>query len=211
MIVDPSNARSRATRAALLGAARSLLEQDGFDALTMAAVAERAGVTRRAVYLHFASRAELVAELFDFVSEAEGLAASIEAVWASPDSVAALEEWAAHLARFHPRVLATTRAAERLHRRDPDAARHRERYLREQLGACRKLAAWLEREGRLAPGWTPQTAADMLFALISTDLLERLLDVRRWTGRRLARQLALLLRSTFVAPSEAHERDTQAE
>lgn len=200
-ILEPSNVRSRATRAALLAAARSLLEQDGFEALTMAAVAERAGVTRRAVYLHFASRADLVAGLFDYVSEAEGLAASTDAVWASGDSVAALEEWAAHLARFHPQVIATTRAAERLHRKDREAAAHRERYLREQLNACRKLADWLEREQRLAPGWNSESAADMLFALISTDLLERLLDVRGWSRRRLERHLALLLRSTFVAPA----------
>ena len=198
-ILDPSTARSRATRAALLAAARSLLEQQGFDALTMAAVAERAGVTRRAVYLHFASRSELVTELFDFVSEAEGLAASTAPVWAAADAVAALEQWAAHLARFHPRVLAIARAAEQLHRRDPDAAEHRRRYLREQFAACRKLAAWLDRDRRLAPGWTAETAADMLFALISTDLLERLLEERNWSRRRLARHLALLLRSTFVA------------
>ena len=116
-LLDPSNARSRRTRAALLASARSLLEQDGFEALTTAAVAERAGVTRRAVYLHFASRSELVADLFDFVSEAEGLAASIGAVWASTDAAAALEEWAAHLARFHPagaRDLACRRTAPRL-------------------------------------------------------------------------------------------------
>lgn len=198
-ILDPSNARSRRTRAALLEAARSLLEEEGFEALAMAAVAERAGVTRRAVYLHFASRAELVAELFDFVGEAEGLAASIGAVWASPDSVAALDEWAAHLARFHPQVLAITRAADRLRSSDPDAVEHRRRYLREQLGACRRLATWLEREERLAPRWTADTAADMLFALISADLLERLLHERGWSRRRLERQLAELLRSTFVA------------
>ncbi|HSO53579.1 MAG TPA: TetR family transcriptional regulator, partial [Actinomycetes bacterium] len=39
----PQNARSRRTRAALLAAARSLLEEQGAEALTMAAVAERAG------------------------------------------------------------------------------------------------------------------------------------------------------------------------
>jgi AcrR family transcriptional regulator len=198
-ILDPRNARSRRTRSALLAAARSLLEEQGFESLTMAAVAERADVTRRAVYLHFASRSELVAELFDFVSEAEGLRASTGAVWSAPDAAAALEEWAAHLARFHPQVLAITRATERLSASDPDAAGHRERYMSEQLTACRRLAAWLEHEARLAPTWTPETAADMLFALISTDVLERLLHQRRWSRRRLARHLALLLRSTFVA------------
>ena len=198
-IDTPANARSRRTRQAVLEAAREILETEGFEALTMGAVATRAGVTRRAVYLHFASRADLVAELFDYVSESEGLAESTGAVWSSPDSVTALGEWAAHLARFHPQVIELTRAAERLHRSDPDAAGHRERYLREQLAACRRLAAWLDAEEKLASGWTANTAADMLFALISTDLLERLLDVRGWSRRRLTRQLAIFVRRAFVA------------
>jgi hypothetical protein len=59
-------------------------------------------------------------------------------------------------------VIELTRAAERLHRTDPGAARHRNRYMREQLAACRRLAAWLERERKLAGSWTVETAADML-------------------------------------------------
>jgi AcrR family transcriptional regulator len=193
-----TSARARRTRAALLTAARELIEELGFEALTMAAVADRAGVTRRSLYLHFASRAELVSALFDHVVESADLAASTAGVWAAPDSVTALEEWARHLARFHPRVMATARAIEHVHRVDPDAATHRQRYLREQYAACRKLAAWLEREGRLAAPWTVESAADMLFALIAVDLFERLLEERHWSSKRLADRLAALLRATFV-------------
>jgi AcrR family transcriptional regulator len=195
----PANARSRRTRARLLAAARELLERDGFDALTMAAVADHAGVTRRAVYLHFASRAELVAALFDHVGETEGLTASIERVWAAPDATAALQEWARHIARFHPQALAVTRAVEQVHRRDPDAAAHRERYLSEQLAACRRLTAWLDDDGTLSPRWTVETASEMLWGLIATDMLERLLVERRWTREELADRLGVLLGEAFVA------------
>ena len=193
-----TSARARRTRAALLTATRELIEELGFEALTMGAVADRAGVTRRSLYLHFASRAELVSALFDHVVESEDLSASTAGVWSAPDSVTALEEWARHLARFHPRVMATARAIEHVHRVDADAATHRQRYLREQYAACRKLAAWLERERRLAAPWTVETAADMLFALIAVDLFERLLEERHWSTRRLADRLAALLRATFV-------------
>jgi AcrR family transcriptional regulator len=108
------NARSQRTRESIFAAAREILENDGFEALTIAAVADRAGVTRRAVYLHFASRAEIVGALFDEVAESEGLAESTARVWAAPDAGVALEEWAAHLARYHPRVLAVDRAVERV-------------------------------------------------------------------------------------------------
>src|SRR5688572_3175741 len=109
-VTAPSNARSRHTRSALLAAARAILEDEGFEALTMAAVAARAGVTRRAVYLHFASRADLVAELFAHVAQAEGLEASTRTVWKAPDAAAGLDAWAAHLARYTPRVAAVARA-----------------------------------------------------------------------------------------------------
>ena len=201
-IEDPSNARSRRTRAALLSATRSLLEERGFDALTMVAVADRAGVSRRAVYLHFASRSELVSALFDYVAQTEGLAESTAPVWDAPDAAAALDEWARHLARYHPRLIAVTRAVERVQRDDPDAAAHRERVVQAQLANCRRLAEWLEREGRLAPPWTVETATDMLWALISTDMIEGLLT-RRWSRRLLGERLGLLLRSTFMRDPQA--------
>jgi AcrR family transcriptional regulator len=198
---EPANARGRRTRAALLAATRALLQEEGFEALTMAAVAERAGVSRRAVYLHFASRCELVASLFDYVTEVEGLAASIARVWEAPNAAVGLDEWARHLARYQPRVIAVDRAVERV-RDDPDAAGLHERVVRAQLARCRRLAKWLEREGRLARPWTVETATDTLFALISTDVIERLLT-RRWSRQRLADGIGLLLRSTFLRDPEA--------
>lgn len=202
-IERPSNARSRRTHAALLAATRSILEDEGFEALTMGAVAELAGVSRGAAYLHFASRADLVSALFRHIAETEGLAESTERVWQAPTAVDALDEWARHLARYHPRLIAVTRAVERVRGLDPDAAAHRRRVVRAQLANCRRLATWLHDEGRLAPPWTVDTATDMLWALISTDMIDGLLADRGWSQRRLAESLGLLLRATFTAEPHA--------
>ena len=203
-IQEPRNTRSRRTRTALLAATRALLEEHGTEALTMAAVAERAGVSRRAIYLHFASRTELLTALFGYVSEQEGLAGSLAPVWAAPDAAAALQEWAAHLARFHPRILAVARAIQRVRRVDPDAEAHWALVIADQQADCRRLAAWLARERRLAPPWTVQTASDMLWALMSFELLEELLVDRGWSPRRYRTHLAALLRSTFLChPGQA--------
>jgi AcrR family transcriptional regulator len=205
-IEEPRNARSRRTRTALLAATRALLEEQGTELLTMAAVAERADVSRRAVYLHFSSRTELLAELFGYVSEQEGLAASLQPVWQAPDAAAALQEWAAHLARFHPRVLAVARAIQRARRIDPDAEAHWQLIMADQQACCRRLAAWLAREQRLAPPWAVQPAADMLWALMSYELLEELLVDRGWSPRRYRTYLAALLQATFLCdpgPSQA--------
>jgi AcrR family transcriptional regulator len=165
----------------------------------MTAVAERANVTRPAVYMHFPSRSDLVGALFDYVAGVEGLAESLSQVWEAPNAVAALGGWAAHLARYHPRLIEVDRAVQRVWRHDADAAAHRRRVVAAKLSNCRRLAQWLDEEGSLADGWTRETATDMLFALISSDMIEALIMDRRWSRQRLAEHLALLFRSTFVA------------
>lgn len=208
MSPEPQNARGRRTRDRLLAAARSLVESDGLDRLTMAAVAGRAGISRRAVYLHFASRTELVVALFRHVNEAADLAASTGPVWQAPDAATALEEWARHLARYHPALIRFGRALQRASGTDPDAARHWELVTRDWQEHCRRLATRLDREGRLAAPWTVDTATDMLWVLMSFDVLEGLTVQRRWSRRRLAEHLAALLRATFLAPDHPrHEGD----
>jgi AcrR family transcriptional regulator len=194
----PTNARSRRTRAAVLAAAHAILKDHGYEELTMTAVAERAGITRRAIYLHFPTRADLVSALFDHIAGVEGLAESVRGVADAPDAASALDAWATHLSRYHPRLLEVDRALQRVWRTDPDAAEHRKRVVAAKLANCRLLARRLHDEGRLANGWTTQTTTDMLFALISTDMIEALLVDRHWSRQRLADHLALLFRSTFV-------------
>jgi AcrR family transcriptional regulator len=198
-IDTPGNARSRRTRQALLAASRQILEDEGFEALTMAAIAERAGVTRRSAYLHFASRAEVVDALFAYVAETEGLQDSVKRVWAAPDAVAALREWSRHFSEYHLRVLPVDRAVARVHRRDEDAAAHRARAGSAKHSNCRRLADWLAREGRLAQPWTVETAADMINALTTSDVIEGLVVDRLWPRDQFADHFALLLEATFIS------------
>jgi AcrR family transcriptional regulator len=78
------------TRDALLDAARSVVERDGLRALTMAAVAARAGLAKATLYNHFRTRSDvveaLVAREIEAVgsqalaaARAEGAAAGLEA------------------------------------------------------------------------------------------------------------------------------------
>jgi AcrR family transcriptional regulator len=204
--VAQQNARSRRTRLALLAAARTLVEQEGVTAVTMASVAEHAGVTRRAVYLHFATRTELITALYEYVNDTVELNASLKSVWQAPDAAAALEAWAQHLARCHTELIPVGRAFQRVRGSDPDAGHYWDLVMQQWRKSCRRLAEWLAAEERLAPPWTIETTADMLWALMSFDVLQALVVDRRWTRKRLARRLAVLLVSTFVAGPAAAEK-----
>ena len=199
---SPVNARSRRTRARLLSAARALLEEGAPETVTMTAVAGRAGVTRRSAYLHFPSRADLLPGLFEHVSQIENLAESVRPVWDAPDPVTALDEWANHIARYHPRVQAVASAIRRDRRVDSDASAHWQVVIRDQHAGCRRLIDWLDREGQLAIGWSPANAADMLWALMLFDVLEELTVDRGWSTSRYGERLAAVFRATFVVPEE---------
>lgn len=198
-IDQPATARSRRSRQALLEAGRTILQEEGFAGLTMQAVADRAGLSRRGAYLHFASVAALVAELFDHIAEVEGLGQSMETIWQAPDAAAGLQAWAHHLADYHPRVMAVDRALQQVEDHHPAAADHRTRVSHTQEQICHRVAQWLAKEGRLAEGWTVATATDLLYGLISTDLINRLLHHRSWPQDQLAHRLAVMLHSTLVA------------
>jgi AcrR family transcriptional regulator len=203
-IAEPQNARSRRTRDAVLAATRSILESEGFEALTMAAVAARAGISRQAVYLHFRSRSDLVTALFGHMAQQEGLQQSLDPVHNAPDAVTALREWARHLATYHPRLMGVDRAIDRVRHADADAARYRETINTKQMANCRALAQRLADEQRLAEPWTVDTAADMLWALIATDLFERLLT-RGWTAEVTTEHLRGMFEATFVRPIEPND------
>jgi len=202
-IDEPRNARSRRTRQALLDAARQLVETDGVQATTLAAVADRAGVSHRALYLHFPSRSELLAALVRSLGETESLAESLAAVWDAPDAPSALDEWARHIARAHPRILGLGRAVDHDRRTDPGAAQvWQEIMTRWNLGS-RRLVEWLDRDRQLAEPWTVDTAADMIWAFLSWDFLERLIVDKDWSPDEFGEHFAVLLRRTFLPDAGA--------
>lgn len=206
--MEPRNARSRRTQAALLEAARDIVEEEGLAALTMGAVAERAGVTRRSVYLRFESRTQLLTSLFDHVNESEGLSASLRPVDEAPDALAAVRAWATHVARFHPRIAGIGRAMQSMKDTDPDAGQHWQLVQDDWHRVCLRLARRVQDEEALAPGWTVDTMADMLQALMSFDVLETLMDERGWSTEDVELHLARVALTAFTrqAPMDVTSR-----
>src|SRR5688572_6321617 len=115
------------THTAILGAARELFEEEGYFGAALEAVAKRAGVSRQAIYLHFASKAELLTALHMHIYETDVVPAlERHSVWTAPTALDALDAaiavdaevaskvWRIHEAlvvarRHHPEVDETLR------------------------------------------------------------------------------------------------------
>lgn len=81
--------RSATTRAALVRAARELFARDGYAATGREAIVERAGVTRGALYHHFADKEALFRAVFEEL-EAEVMAKAAEAAMSADDPLGQL-------------------------------------------------------------------------------------------------------------------------
>src|SRR6201986_4317634 len=92
------------TRERLLLAARELIEEGGYGAASVAAIAERAGVAAGALYRHFAPQEELFVELFRAVCDRE-VQAMREAAAAMPCDATGVERLETVLATFAARAL----------------------------------------------------------------------------------------------------------
>ncbi len=92
------------TRERLLAVARELIEEGGYGAATVAAMAERAGVASGTLYRHFASKEELFVEVFRSVCAGEERAMRLAAA-RMPESATAAERLQEVLATFAERAL----------------------------------------------------------------------------------------------------------
>lgn len=134
-----NDARSAATRAALLAAARDLFVEKGYAATGTPELVARASVTRGALYHHFADKQALFRALVEI--EAEAVAAEVEHASRDADPVQALaagsRAFVTAMARPGRTRLLLVEAPAVLGRAEVDAidARHAGRTLREGLQA----------------------------------------------------------------------------
>ena len=120
------------TRDRLLAAAREVIEEGGYAAASVAAIADRAGVAAGTLYRHFASKEELFVEVFRSVGEREEQA--MRAAAAEMQDAPAAERLQVVLTTFARRALRNPRLAWALiaepvdPRVDAERIAYRERY-----------------------------------------------------------------------------------
>ena len=98
------------TRERLLAAARQVIEEGGYGAASVLAIADRAGVAAGTLYRHFASKEELFVEVFRSVCEREERAMRTAAAQLPKDATAR-ERLETVLATFARRALRNPRLA----------------------------------------------------------------------------------------------------
>jgi len=197
--------QARARRLAVVLAARDLFERDGFRLTTIAAVAERAGVSAISIYKGFGTKAALAKAVFDIVIAGDDEPVPIaerpamQEIRDEPDVrrkiamfVDGLAERQARSAKVQILIRDGRHVDESL---DPIWAKLNE----EGLVGMAMLGRQLLDTGQLRPGITLDEVRDVLWNYLAIDAYERLVLIRGWSPERYAAWLTHAIISAICA------------
>jgi TetR/AcrR family transcriptional regulator, regulator of autoinduction and epiphytic fitness len=196
--------QARQTRRRVIEAARRLFVRDGYDATTIQALADEAGVAVQTVYAAFGSKVEVLKQLFDTSvvgdDEASRLTDRPEwQAWASEREGARMVERFAEVNRQvadrTAEVAGVLAAAAGSH---PAIARVWEQAEAARYADQRRLADQLAQLGLLREALPPERAADVVWMLAGPGPYLDLVRRRGWTPREYEQWLAHQLRGALL-------------
>jgi AcrR family transcriptional regulator len=185
------------TRERILVATWELLEERGD--VRLAEVAARSGVSRQAVYLHFGDRVGLLVALVDHIDLALGSLGLRQAVFDAPDGVESLRRWVETMSWYTAKIDAVSRVLECGQYHDEAlAAAWRNRMSRRRDDLVGWIIKRIAREGRLAPGWSVKTAADLVYVVTMPASWRELTVPLGWSQKAYARHVTRMLQAAFT-------------
>ena len=189
----------RNARAHILETAWRLVGERGVHAVTVADIAAASGVSRQLVYHHFESRAGLLVAMARHHDDVSGFRARFVAsreLAPLEGLEALLRLWLAYV----PLILPVARALEAaVITGDEGGAAWRDR-MDDIHEAFRLAVERIESEGRLAHGWTVDTAADWLHARSHVSTWQHVVVDRGWPPTDYVERTITSIMAEVVAP-----------
>jgi len=190
------------TRTRLLRATLDLLEasqgQGAGGEVRMSDIAKRAGISRQGLYLHFATRAELLIATTFYVDELKGSEQRLAASRAATSGLARLDAFIEAWGGYIPEIYPMARAL--LAMRDSDeAAAAWDQRMQDMREGCEAAVEALARDGRLASDQSPRQATDLLWTMLSVRNWEQLTRQCGWSNDAYVAALKSMARRVFVA------------
>jgi len=168
------------TRARILEAAFALVGERGTtNEVTVVEIAAAAGVSRQLVYFHFKNRAGLLVAMARHHDAKSGFVERVAASRSLP-SAEALEELLREWCDYIPEILPVARALEAAVITGDEGATAWQDRMDDLWEAFRIAIERLDRDGRLAKGWTIETATDWIWARSHLTTWQHLVGKRGW-------------------------------
>ena len=186
------------TRTRLLEATVQTLVESGGHGVRMGDIAKETGISRQAVYLHFASRTDLLVAATRYLDEVLDVDRRLAPSRAAKTGVERLQLYIECWGNYIPEIYGVAKAL--MMARDTDeaaAAAWKDRMLAMRDG-CRAAIDALAADGQLADGWTRPKATDALWTLLLVPTWENLTIECGWSTQKYVRFMSDLARRMFV-------------
>lgn len=204
--------QAAATRARILDAALALLNERGYLATTMSAIAERAGVAVQTVYFIFHTKIELLQAVLE--RSAAGVPDAppvmqrpwmVEALEA-PDGRRAIALMVEHGVDIYLRSAMLARAVRQVALTEPDVRDVWIAIVAGRKAGMGRLVASLREKGQLEDGLSVERATDICHAIHSHEMYLELVVASRWSVPAykawLYETLCRLLLDRAIAPAD---------
>ncbi len=165
----------------------------------MGDIAKETGISRQAVYLHFATRTDLLIAATLYRGDMLGVKDRLAPSRAAKTGVERLQLYIEFWGNFIPEFYGVAKALMMVQDTDDDAAAAwRDRMLAMRDG-CRAAIDALHADGMLAEEWTRSKATDALMAMLQVPNWEYLTIECGWSRSEYIRRMTTMAQHTFVS------------
>lgn len=186
------------TRTRILDATVRMLEEHGGRGVRMGDIAKAAGISRQAVYLHFASRAELLVAATRYLDEVLDVDRRLAPSRAATSGTERLALYIDCWGHYIPEIYGVAKALLLAQDTDEAAAAAWNNRMLAMRDGCRAAIEALHSDGNLAPEWTPKRATDVLWTMLLVPNWENLTGECGWSTQQYVRWMKTVAKRTFV-------------
>jgi AcrR family transcriptional regulator len=185
-----SNVRGRKTKSEILNSAWELISEKGAE-VSVSQIASDAGISRQTIYLHFGSRGGLLVALVRWADQQFEIKDRFATALALPNAKERLTTTLHVWLEFVPKIFPVAKDLIRLRDTDAEAAAAWDDRMSDLRGWLLDLVCSLQRDGALKDHWTPDQAANFLWAQTSVQVWGLLTEDCDWSEAQVAEKLTL--------------------
>ena len=186
------------TRTRILEATVRMLEEHGGRGVRMGDIAKETGISRQAVYLHFASRADLLSATTKYRDDLLDMDSRLAPSRAAKSGVKRLALYIEFWGNYVPEIYSVAKALMLAQDTDAAAAAAWQERMLAMRDGCRAAIEALHSDGKLAPEWTPKRATDAFWTMLLVPNWENLTVECGWSIQQYVRWMKTLAERTFV-------------
>ncbi len=192
------SSQNNPTRTRILKATYDLLLAGQGKGVRMTDIAKKAGITRQALYLHFATRAALLNATTHYMDDLKGEEERLVPSRTAASGIERLEAYVSAWTNYIPEIYGIAKAILVMNDTDEAAAATWADRMQDMKEGCEAAIRALDADGMLSKEHSVEEATDLLWTMLSIRNWEHLTIDCGWSQEAYTEKMVSLTRTIFV-------------